>query len=197
MLRLLFLTLLASILLGYAMGGSLTNLAETRFRWAWVGLVGIILQFLPIEGGLGSAALATSFLLLFAVALVNRRLPGWILILVGLYLNFLVIAVNQGMPVTTEAIRASGQTDTLAELRALDSPKHHLRTAEDELLLLGDIMAVPPPIRQAVSIGDLAAVAGMAWFVFAAMRREPEGATERAPEGLPSVAVSMQTSEVP
>ena len=197
MLRLLFLTLLAAIMLGYAMEGSLTNLAETRFRWAWVGLVGILLQFLPIEGGLGSAALATSFLLLFAVALANRRLPGWSLILVGLYLNFLVISVNQGMPVTLEAIRASGQADTITELRALDSPKHHLRTAEDELLLLGDILAVPPPIRQAVSIGDLAAIAGMAWFVFAAMRRQPEGATDRVLEGLPSVAVGTQMSEAP
>lgn len=188
MLRLLILALLAAILVGYAAGGRLGNLAATRFRWAWVGFVAIVLQFLPLEGDLGSAALMISLLLLGAVATVNWRLPGFILILLGVYMNFLVITVNGGMPVTREAIEASDQTETISELMELDSPKHHLRTADDELVLLADTIGLPAPIRQAVSIGDLTAIAGMMWFVVAAMRRtpivatgQPAGAAARTP----------------
>ena len=207
MLRLLFLALLAATLIGYATGGRFGNLAETRFRWAWVGLVAIVLQFLPLEGDIGSAALMISLLLLAAVATVNWRLPGFILILLGVYMNFLVISVNGGMPITREAIEASGQTDTIAELRQLDSPKHHLRTPQDELVFLADSIGIPAPIRQAVSIGDLTAIVGMMWFVVAAMRRTPTTAPALAgvavagvppPEGAPAaVADSVEAgSEV-
>ena len=176
MLRLVGISLVAAVVIGLLAGGRLSNLAETRFRWGWVGMAGVILQFLPISGPPGDLVLVCSFLCLSVVCLANWRLPGFVLILVGLWMNFVVITVNQGMPVTREAIVASGQADTLAELRALDSPKHHLRGPEDQLVVLADIIGIGPPIRQAVSLGDLAALAGVAWFVIGAMRRRPEAA---------------------
>jgi hypothetical protein len=178
MLRLLGISLVAAVVIGLLAGGRLSNLAETRFRWGWVGLAGVILQFLPITGAAGDLVLTVSFCCLFVVCLANWRLPGFVLILVGLWMNFVVITVNQGMPVTREAIVSSGQADTLSELRALDSPKHHLQGPEDQLMVLGDIIGIGPPIRQAVSLGDLAALAGVAWFVIGAMRRRPEPALE-------------------
>ena len=182
MLRLLVLSLAAAVVLGLLAGGRFSNLADTRFRWGWVGMAGVVLQFLPVQGALGDLVLTCSFLCLFVVCLANRALPGFVLVLIGLWMNFLVITVNQGMPVTRAAVLASGQADTLSELKALDSPKHHLKGPEDQLIVLGDIIGIGSPIHQAVSIGDLAALAGVAWFVIGAMRRRPVSlATASAP----------------
>ncbi len=183
MLRLLFISLAAAIVLGLAAGGRFSNLADTRFRWGWVGMVGVVLQFLPVSGAPGDVVLTASFVCLFVVCLANRRLPGFVLVLVGLWMNFLVITVNQGMPITREAIRSSGQAETLTELKALDSPKHHLNGPDDQLMFLGDIIGIGPPIRQAVSVGDLAALAGVAWFVIGAMHRRPQPVDTGTAEG--------------
>src|SRR3990170_2993574 len=114
MLRLLFVSMFSAIVLGYLARGRLGNLADTRFRWGWIGIAGVVLQFLPVTGRLGDLVLTLSFLLLFVVA--------------------------------------AGQTDTLKELKQLDSPKHHIKTADDQLMMLGDLIGIPAPIKQAVSI---------------------------------------------
>ncbi len=157
--------------LGYLLGGRLRNLAELRFRHGWAGLVGVGLQILPVGGTGGSLILIASFVLLLFVAGANWRLPGFGLIVLGLCMNFLVIAVNEGMPVTAQALVASGQAGTLDDLQSAGGAKHHLATSEDHLLFLADRIAIPPPVRQAVSVGDVVAYAGAMWFVVAGMRR--------------------------
>ncbi len=173
MLRLLGIVLLGALALGLVSRGRPSRLAEVRFRLGWLAIVGVALQFLPISGTAGSLVLTASFLCLFVVCVANVRLPGFPLILLGLALNFLVITVNGGMPVSEAAVVASGQGGTLEELRSLDDPKHHLERPEDRLTMLGDRVPIGPPIRQAVSVGDLVALAGVAWFVIAAMHRRP------------------------
>jgi hypothetical protein len=172
--RLILIAFPLAIGLGYLLGGRLRNLAGIRFRHAWAGLVGVALQFLPVGGRVGSLVLLASFVLLLFVAVVNWRLPGFALVIAGLCLNFLVIAVNEGMPVTREALEASGQADTLHELETDGGAKHHLAGPDDDLLLLADRIALPPPISQAISLGDIVAYAGTIWFVVAAMRRRDE-----------------------
>ncbi len=169
MLRLLFASLVVAIVIGYVSGGRLGRLADTRFRLPWLGLAGIVLQFLPLDGRLGDVVLTLSFVLLLVTAVANVRLPGFALLVVGLGMNFAVITVNRGMPVDPEAVIASGQAATLPELRAEDSVKHHLMTVDDRLTVLADVIAIPAPVRQAVSVGDLAAIAGAMWFVIGAM----------------------------
>jgi hypothetical protein len=183
MLRLLFASLVAAIVIGYVAGGRLSRLADARFRLPWVGAAGIVLQFLPLDGRLGDVVLTLSFVLLLVAAVANLRLPGFALLVVGLGLNFAVITVNRGMPVDPEAVIASGQAGTLQELGAADSVKHHLMTSDDRLTILADVIAIPAPIRQAVSVGDLAAIAGAMWFVIGAMLGAVPAAQtrERAP----------------
>jgi hypothetical protein len=173
--RLILVAFALAIGLGYLLGGRLRNVGAVRFRHGWAGLVGVGLQFLPFGGTPGYLALVASFVLLTFVAVVNRRLPGFALLVAGLCLNFLVIAVNQGMPVTREALVASGQTSTLDDLRISGGSKHHLATPDDHLLFLADRIGIPAPVGQAVSVGDIVAYAGAMWFVVAAMRRrEPD-----------------------
>jgi hypothetical protein len=176
--RLILFAFALAIGLGYLIRGRLRNLASVRFRHAWAGLVGVGLQFLPVSGTAGYVALVASFVLLTFVAVANRRLPGFALLVAGLCLNFLVIAVDEGMPVTREALVASGQTATIDDLREAGGSKHHLATSEDDLLFLADRIGIPSPVNQAVSAGDVVAYAGVMWFVVAAMRRREE--TSRA-----------------
>jgi hypothetical protein len=182
--RLVVFTFPLAILAGYLLGGRLGRLGGVKFRHGWAGLLGVILQFLPIGGEPGYLLLAASFLLLLFVSSANWRLPGFLLVLVGLWMNFLVIAVNEGMPVTREAIVASGQADTLDDIRDAGGTKHHLATPEDDLVFLGDRIAIPAPVEQAVSIGDIVAYAGAMWFVVAGMRgRDPAVREDLTPAG--------------
>jgi hypothetical protein len=183
--RLVVLTIPVAILVGYLAGGRLGNLANVPFRWPVSGLAGIALQFAPVAGTGGTLLLVGSFLFLFVAAGVNRRLPGFALILVGLWLNFVVITINEGMPVTRHTLVASGQANTLSDLRSGADTKHHLASDEDALVFLGDAIPIPPPVRQAVSLGDLLTYAGAMWFVIRGMRApapQPNGARADDPE---------------
>jgi hypothetical protein len=171
--RLVLIALLLAIGIGFATGGRLFGLSALRFRLRPFALAGVALQFLsPSKGGWPYLLLMISFVLLTVFAIVNIRVRGFPLIMAGTLLNFLVIGVNHGMPVTEHALSASGQKDTLTELVRSGGEKHHLASPSDRLLFLGDMTPIPPPVKQAVSAGDIVAYAGMAFVVVAAMRRQ-------------------------
>ena len=173
--RLVLFTFPLAIAVGFVLGGRSGTSGGRSFRHGWAGLLGVALQFLPIGGTPGYLPLVVSLLLLLFVSSVNWKLPGFLLVLVGLWMNFLVIVVNEGMPVTREAVVASGQADTLDDLRrraaarSITSPP-----SDDELLFLADRIAVPSPVRQAVSVGDIVAYVGAMWFVIEGMRRRSD-----------------------
>jgi hypothetical protein len=172
--RLILFTFPPAIGIGYLLGGSLRNLAGVRFRYPGAGLVGVALQVLPVGGTLGYLALVGSFVLLLFVTGANWKLTGFALVLLGLWLNFLVIVVNEGMPVTRQAIVSSGQAETIAEIDDSGGTKHHLATGDDRLMFLADRIPIPAPVKQAVSLGDVVAYAGAIWFVIAGMRRRDD-----------------------
>ena len=169
--RLALLVFAIALLIGVLVGGRPTRLADVRFRWPLLGLAGIALQLVPGSGTLGTVLLLASFALLGAVCIANIRLPGFPLILAGLSLNLLVIGVNGGMPVTAHALIASGQRDTLTDLVRHGGSKHHLATDSDRLIVLSDSIPIGPPVRQAVSVGDILAYTGAGWFIVSGMRR--------------------------
>ena len=88
------------------------------------------------------------------------------------------------MPVAEQALIASGQADTLDDLINNPWPKHHLASDDDLVLFLGDVIAVPQPVGQAISVGDIFTYGGVGVVIVAGMRtparREDEDA-ERAP----------------
>jgi hypothetical protein len=169
--RLALFALGGAILVGLLTGGRSGRLAEVRFRWPLAGIGGVVLQLIPASGTLGVALLLSSFVLLGLAAAANIRLPGFPLILAGLALNFLVIAVNGGMPVTSNALVASGQQATLKDLLQNGGAKHHLATSADHLVVLADAIPLGAPVRQAVSVGDILAYSGAAWFIVRGMHR--------------------------
>ncbi len=175
--RLILGTLGLALAVGFLAGGRAAGLVAARLRWWWLAFAGIGLQLLPLSGTAGFVVLVASFVLLVAFCASNLRAPGFLLIALGLAANLAVIAANRGMPVTREALVASGQEGTLQALLREGGAKHHLADRDDVLLFLADVIPVGPPIRQVVSIGDVFVHAGAFWFVVTSMRRaRTEGA---------------------
>ena len=174
--KLLIVALLIAVAIGYLAGGRVSNLANLRLRWAPLALIALVLQLIDPPGSWPLAMLITSFVLLSVFVLANRRVAGFWLVLVGVALNFAVIGVYRGMPVSTQALVASGQADTVGQLtgHAERSVKHHLATESDSALVLGDVIAIPPPMGQAISVGDICTYGGVAVVVVAGMRRRSD-----------------------
>ena len=177
-----------ALIIGYATGGRLRNLEHVRLRGWPLALGGLALQLIPFPGSwpdwIAIAVLLLSFALLAVFALMNMKFKGVPVILFGLCLNALVISLNSGMPVTREALENSGQDDLITYLIEHGGAKHHLATDDDVLLALGDVIGIPPPIGQAISVGDIFVYAGMIWALAFAMRaRSPASEPAPPPEG--------------
>jgi hypothetical protein len=192
---LIALVLVIGVVLGYAVGGRLRHVEELRLRWWWLAPIGLLMQLvpLPLHGHLDQQVsvglLIASYPVLLAFAARNIRLPGMPLIFVGLTLNLLVIAVNDGMPVSRHALVASGQGHLLQDLIQNGGAKHHLAGSGDVLLQLADVIPIGKPIRQVVSAGDLVTYAGMVWLIAGVMRgraRATAPAPRPARSGRPS-----------
>jgi hypothetical protein len=177
--RLILFTIVGAFLLGLVTGGTVRDFPSVRLRWWGLAFAGVGLQLVPLAGTAGSVALFASFAALIAFGVMNVSAPGFALVIVGLALNALVIVANQGMPVTEHALMASGQQATLEDLVRDGGAKHHLADADTRLLFLGDVIAIGPPIEQAISIGDVCVQLGAAWFIVGAMPRRTRRAVER------------------
>ncbi|HEX5951299.1 MAG TPA: DUF5317 domain-containing protein [Actinomycetota bacterium] len=166
-----------AIALGLLLKGSFRGFEDLRLRWWGLVVVGLALQLVPLPGAdsgtdlvVRVAVLAVSYALLILFAALNVRWRGMPLVLIGLALNALVIVANGGMPVSAEAIEASGQADMLDLLIEEGAAKHHLMTDDDVLTPLADVIPIPPPVGQIVSVGDLFVYAGIVWLVVVVMR---------------------------
>ena len=166
-----------AFVIGFLAGGRLSGFEGVHVRWWGLAIIGLVVQFIPLPEGDGgndllvrTLVLATSYGLLLTFGVVNVRLPGVAPILVGLCLNTAVILANGGMPVSREALRSSGQEAVLQDLQQAGADKHHLETEDDVLTPLGDVIGIPAPVGQAVSVGDVLVYAGLMWFVISAMR---------------------------
>jgi hypothetical protein len=155
------------------MQGRLSNLGTLQFRWVPLALVGLLMQVINPPGSWPLVMLIGSFVLLWVFTIVNRDVRGFSVIMIGVALNFLVIVANDGMPVSRQALVASGQANTVADLTNNSDRyvKHHLAGSDDVVLFLGDVIALPSPISQAISLGDIFTYGGVAVVIVSAMRR--------------------------
>ena len=175
--KLLLAVVVLSVCLGYLFGGRLDRLEALRPRWWGLVILGLGIQFIPLPNGatgtdlvIRTAVLALSYSLLLTFALVNVRMPGMFLVVIGLACNMTVIVANGGMPASAQALIDSCQEDVVAYVREQGADKHHLLTDDDQLTFLADVIAVPQPIGQAVSVGDILVYAGLTWLIVATMR---------------------------
>lgn len=167
MLLLLSLIVIA-VAVGFLRGGSLSRIGERPLELWWLALVGLVLQAVPMpDRTAATMALLISYGVLAWFAWANRARFGFWFILLGLCANFLVVALNNGMPVSEAAVeRAGGKMDALME----DEAKHHPADG-DSLMVLADVIPVGDPYRVVLSIGDVVIYLGIAGYVVSAMGR--------------------------
>jgi hypothetical protein len=185
--KLVVLSLVLGVAVGHFLGGRLSQLSELRPRYAPLALIGLLLQLVNPPGNWPLAMLLVSFVLLTAFAVANIRIAGFALILVGVAMNFTVISANGGMPVARDAVIASGQAGTLGPLTEQRGVKHHLAGPDDRLLFLGDVIAMPRPVGQVISIGDVFTYGGVTIVIAAAMRRRVRSPQVAAAAEVPGV----------
>jgi hypothetical protein len=167
------LILALAVIAGILSGGSMRFLERLRVHWWGLAPIALVLQAVPVpvgsaqRAGLAAASLVSSYVLLLAVVAVNRRVPGAVLMAAGLTMNLAVVALNGGMPVDQDAIRAAGDDGVIV---IEDGAKHHLMSDDDVLRPLADVVPVPPPFGVVLSIGDVLLYGGLAWWCFAVTR---------------------------
>ncbi|UDY37294.1 DUF5317 family protein [Dermatobacter hominis] len=162
--------------LGLYWGGRISNL----LAWVpplWEALVAgvvlnVLLDVLPWSGAIMTflSILATGALLAFAV--VNVRIGGMVLVVVGLGLNLFVTVINWGMPVSTSALASAG---IVSEAQVDELVLTGGREAASGALFgfLGDV--IPLPWGQVISIGDVLVLIGLALVVASILRRYEVG----------------------
>jgi MFS family permease len=172
------------LLLGLIAGGKLDNLTYVRLRWLPVLLVAVAARF-GLDAALSAGAVPdtlrlwlvlAAYILLTAMLVANRSLPGIAAAAFGTAANGIAIVANGGwMPVWQPSLAAAGFDPNMLHSnfhRMLVGPVDASFFAHGGPLV--DVIPIPIPLIQSVaSIGDVMLGAGLAFFVFAAVVRAP------------------------
>ena len=155
--------------LGLWRGGSLHNLRTARVQWTPLVFVAVALQvaamLVPRSASfLAFALVVVSFLAVFLFAGKNLRVAGMMLVAAGAAMNFVVILLNRGMPISSYAAARVGFAGARAE-QLVARGKHFINVSGHvHLPWLGDVI---PLWRQPTicSAGDLIIWAGIILLV--------------------------------
>lgn len=167
--------ILISFVVGLIRRGNLRGIAELKLKGGWIFPLLLAIQFVFFIFQNNYSILANSshyvFMLVYIVGLIflyfNRNHPGFKWILVGVFLNFIVMALNGGrMPVSEEA-SAVLDPKYIQALKDGLYGKHELLTNSTKLGFLGDIIPLsdPYPRSQVISIGDVVMNIGIFFFI--------------------------------
>jgi hypothetical protein len=149
-------------------GADLRRLVNLPFRHLWlvwlaIGIQVGVLTLLAdhVEGTLGDLTHLTTYALAMLFVIVNRRVPGVMILGLGAAANLTAIVANGGvMPASAAAWSLAG--------RATDTGfSNSLPIGHPRLLFLGDVFALPSgwPLANVFSIGDTLLVLGLIWMV--------------------------------
>jgi len=181
---------------GLALGGRIQGLADARFRFTPVFLLGLLIQVALFSTPLGETAWARSagpavyvgtMVLILAALTANLQGRGSQLAVAGALCNLAVIVANGGyMPVSADAVRRTHGEAAVLEL-GQEGPLTNVRLMDERTRLpfLGDIISLPPslPSSNVASVGDFILAAGVAlWLV--ELMRAAGGALRRQDEAL-------------
>lgn len=142
-------------------GGRIGRLADVRLHAIWLSPLALGLQLVIVTlapGGnrpVHAAIHIATYVLIGAFLWANRRLPGVAVIAIGASMNALAIVLNRGvMPAVASAQRIAGST-------AGSGFNNSAHVAHPYLAWLGDVIPVPGPLPNVISIGDVIVFAGL------------------------------------
>jgi len=156
--------------------GSYSRLGRLHFRYFWLLLTALVIQ-IPLDyiafpkdriDDSGSGLLLLSYALIFGFCFVNRKVKGTTIIAIGIALNVLVIAFNQGMPTKDDLVTRRGRQVHVPIERTV---KHRPKQDDDLFPFLADVITLPSVPNQQFSIGDIVISLGIIDLCFEASRR--------------------------
>ena len=156
-------------------GGSLRRLGELKLRWLWTAPAALMVQVVITEvvSGSNESVLAAihiaSYVLIVAFLWANRRIAGVPVIAVGTLSNMLVITVNGGV------MAASRTAQRIAGLTEGGGFHNSNAVGHAHLLWLGDIIPVPGPLPNVLSVGDCIIFTGMLVLLHRSCRKPARG----------------------
>jgi hypothetical protein len=167
----------------------LKRIATLHLRHMWLVWVALITQLLVFEwlsrylpmGVTHAIHFATYGLTLLFIVL-NRHLPGALLIAAGTLANFVAIAANGGtMPADMGAWSRAG----LAPIPP-DAFENSTALANPRLGFLGDVFAIPAswPLSNVFSVGDVLIVVGGTYLAHRWCRRDHDATAADTPAEL-------------
>ncbi|MEH7076458.1 DUF5317 domain-containing protein [Neobacillus drentensis] len=172
-----------SFIVGFLRKGNLRALAQLKLKWGWVFPLLLIVELAVFKLQNGSKFLGQIsgyiYIVVYVFGLlflyINRKNPGFILILIGVFLNFLVMVLNGGrMPVSVDAA-AVLDSSYIKVLKESLYAKHTMLTSSSHLGILGDVIPIsdPYPRTQVISIGDIIMNIGIFFFIQYLMVHHP------------------------
>jgi hypothetical protein len=182
--------LLFGLIAGFLVGGRLGALADLHLRWSAVIIGGLVIQILlfsePVTdriGNLGPPIYVASTVMVIVAILVNRAVPGMLIVALGAASNLTAILANGGyMPADPGAIAVLGMATHLTAY------SNSAIITDPVLWPLTDIFVLPRwvPLANVFSVGDLLIGVGIAVVIAVAMRAGRAPATI-APGSTPAV----------
>jgi len=153
--------------------GSFERLSRLRFRMLWLLFLGLAVQI-----ALEVVEFPKDRMEDVGFCVVNRSVRGMTLIAIGVALNVLVIALNQGMPTKDDVRERNGRE---ARVPIEQTVKHRPQEDDDLLVFLGDVITAPGFPNQQLSIGDIVMGFGIVDLCFEGSRvpRRRGGASAR------------------
>ncbi len=152
--------LIVSVFVSVLRGGKLSNLPDIYARAWWVAMVGFGLQIVAnaaSDSRWAISLLLVSYLLLLVMVWMNRSEAGMWIAGIGLLMNFLVITLNNGMPVSAEAITLAGGAQDV-----VFGAKHVQLDLSSRLPFLADVIPLPGSV---ISLGDVFLAVGLGVFI--------------------------------
>lgn len=180
-------TIALAVIVVVASKGSFSRLGSLHFRMLWLLFVGLAIQIVlevvdfPKDriDDVGIGILLLSYVAILAFCSVNRKVKGMTLVALGVALNVLVIALNQGMPTKADVHERNGEA---VHVPIEQTVKHRPEQDDDLLGFLGDVVTVPGFPNQQFSIGDIVMALGIIDLCFEGSRVPPRGGASRRVE---------------
>ncbi|MBI4744621.1 MAG: DUF5317 domain-containing protein [Actinobacteria bacterium] len=184
--------LILSIIIGWIRGGKLERLDSFDFRYWWVAILAFVFQLaLPLVGksqllgrNYSFYLLMASYVLLFFVIGANWKNIYVKIMGLGIGLNFIVILLNGGMPVSLGAMYKIGGISAIDKLERSVDFVHIPMKSSALLKFLADIIIFPSlyprPGFAVTSIGDVFLSIGIFFLIQEGMSYK--GRHERKPQ---------------
>ncbi|MDM5330249.1 DUF5317 domain-containing protein [Neobacillus sp. CF12] len=175
--------ILISFIVGLLRKGNLRAFSQLNLKWGWVFPLLLVVQLAVFTfqndseflGQLSGSIYIVIYIIGLIFLFLNRRNAGFILIFIGVFLNFIVMVLNGGrMPVSVEAA-AVLDPGYIQALKESLYAKHTMLTSTTQLGFLGDVIPIsaPYPRTQIISIGDIIMNIGIFVFIQYLMVKHP------------------------